>query len=202
MAATFVVEDGNGLPNANAYVSLAFADDYFASRGVAAWAVATEGDKQTAIVRATDYIESVWGPKFLGTPAFQDTGDPTVDQALSFPRDTRQQFIGNVNYVDVQYIYTSNLFTSTPLTKPVVMPAALLKATCEYALRALSAALLVDPEVDATGAMITSKTETVGPISETTQYYATGGIDITQPYPAADLLLKPLVRSGGRVIRG
>jgi hypothetical protein len=200
MAATFVVEDGNGLPNANAYVTLVYANDYFASRGNAAWAAAADVDKQAAIVRATDYIETVWGEKFLGQKAFV-TGDVATDQALSFPRDTRAVFVGNTTYTDTQYVYSSS-FVGTALTKPVTIPANLLKATCEYALRALTAALLLDPTVDASGAMVTMKTETVGPISETTQYYATGGVEVTQPYPAADLLLRPLCLSGGRTIRG
>lgn len=202
MAATFVVEDGNGLPNANAYVALTYANDYFASRGVQAWAVASDPNKQTAIVRATDYIETVWGPKFLGAPAFASTGDPTIDQALSFPRDIRTQFVGNVNYVDVQFLYTSSQLVANPLPKPVAIPTNLLKATCEYAVRALLASLLNDPVVDPSGAMVVMKTETVGTISETTEYYPTGGIQVTQPYPAADLLLRSLVQAGGTVIRG
>lgn len=200
MAATFVVEDGNGLPDANAYVNIAYADDYFASRGVAAWASASTPNKQTAIVRATDYIETVWGPRFLGQAAFH-TDDPATSQALSFPRDLRLTFIGNVNYSDVQFVYTT--FQPAALVKPVPMPTALLKAACEYALRALTnSTLAADPVVDASGAMVIGRTQTVGPISETTQYYATGGIAVTQPYPAADLLLKSLIKAGGSVIRG
>jgi hypothetical protein len=202
MAATFVVEDGNGLPNANAYVPLVFSNDYFASRGVASWALASDADKQTSIVRATDYIETVWGPRFLGAQAFAVTGDPTIDQALSFPRDLRTQFVGNVNYVDVQYMYTSSQLVANPLPKPVAMPLALLKACCEYANRALLASLLNDPVVDPTGAMVTEKTETIGPITEHTSYFPGFGIQVTQPYPAADLLLRPLITVGGRTIRG
>ena len=70
-------------------------------------------------------------------------------------------------------------------------------------LRALSnATLLQDPVTDSTGAFVTLKKEQVGPISTETQYYAQGSISVTQPYPAADLLLTPLVNTGGRAIRG
>lgn len=198
---TLVVEDGNGLPTANSYADVAFADAYFSTRGVAAW-TGSNSLKEAALIRATDYIDVVWGPKFLGTKAFTYPDDPTTDQALEFPRDSRTAFIGNSSYSDIQFIYGTSAYQGTQPTKPVAMPVCLKKSCCEYALRALAAALLVDPARDDSGAMITSKTETVGPISETTQFYATGGIEITQPYPAADLLLKPLLRSGSQVIRG
>lgn len=195
---TLIVEDGNGLPDANSYADVAFADDYFSTRAIAAWTGANNV-KEAALIRATDYIDTVYGTKFSGTQAFVSSPpDQTVDQALAFPRDPRVPYVGSyTSFLDVPISLASG-----PLEKPVAIPIALKKATCEYALRALTAALLVDPMVDATGAMVTSKTETVGPISETTQYYASAGIEITQPYPAADLLLKPLLNTGGKVIRG
>jgi|SRR5687768_5934777 len=185
-----VMEDGNGLPTANSYADVEYADAYFTLRGITDW-TGTDSVKEAALIRATDYIETVFSTKFIGTQAFvSDPPDLDVDQALSFPRDTRVSYIGFYGY------------TFEALEKPVVIPVALKKATCEYALRALTASLLVDPTVDETGALITSKTEQVGPIRETTQYYASGGIQITQPYPAADLLLKPLLTDNGRAIRG
>jgi DnaT-like ssDNA binding protein len=204
MAATFVVEDGNGLPDANAYVSLDYANDYFASRGVAAWASVADSDKQTAIVRATDYIETVFGPKFTGSKAFVSCPpDPTVDQALSFPRDNRIAFIGNANYSDIQFLdFGNDAFKGAPLTKPVIMPPALLKGCCEYAFRAITnAALLSDPKVDASGNMIIGKTTTVGPITTSLQFYP-NSIQIVTDYPAADLLLRTLCDRSGRAIRG
>lgn len=53
----FTVEDGTGLPTANAYISEADADTYHADRGNAAWAAAASADKETAIVRATDFLD-------------------------------------------------------------------------------------------------------------------------------------------------
>lgn len=75
----FTVEDGTGLPDANAYASVEFADAYFSERGVTAW-TGDDAKKQTAIILATDYIETLperWG------------GEPTKpgEQALKFPRD-------------------------------------------------------------------------------------------------------------------
>ena len=49
-----VVEDGTGLANADALISVAYADDYHAARGNA-WA-GTQTEKEQAIVKATDYM--------------------------------------------------------------------------------------------------------------------------------------------------
>lgn len=76
-----VVEDGTGLPEADAYVSVTNADRYFEDRGVSAWAAFTADTKIVAIRRATDFIEEQYRDEFAGVRA-------TLGQALSFPRDT------------------------------------------------------------------------------------------------------------------
>lgn len=74
----FVVENGTGLPDANSYVSVAEADAYHADRGNNAWTGA-EAVKQAALVRATDYIEQIYGERWQGAPV-------SMSQALSWPR--------------------------------------------------------------------------------------------------------------------
>ena len=49
-----VVEDGTGLSNADSFVSVAYADTYFSTRGVSAWASLT--NKEALLIKATDYI--------------------------------------------------------------------------------------------------------------------------------------------------
>jgi len=74
----FTVEDGTGIANANSYVDTAFADEYFADRGVTAWA----GDaaaKQGALIKATDYVEGRFGRRWIGEMA-------NATQGLSWPR--------------------------------------------------------------------------------------------------------------------
>lgn len=168
----FTVEDGNGLEEANAYIDVAFADGYFTDRAITAW-TGDEAVKQAAIIKATDYIDTVFGGRFLGVK-FTDA------QALEFPR------------------YSACAVPEAPVALPVTLQ----KACAEYALRALSNALLTDPEVDASGLQVMSKTETVGPITEQVSFFNAGGIEITQNYPAADLLLKKLMRTSGTSIRG
>lgn len=195
----FTVEDGNGLPTANAYIDITFADDYWSDRADAAWAAASTQNKQVAIVKATDYIDKVFGGRFKGSKAFVSVPKPdeSVDQALEFPRVEQDAYVGTTNWSVSSVQYPS------PPEKPVAMPRALKQACAEYAMRALlNGKLLSDPEVDASGVQLQTKTENVGPIQTTYVYFNSGGIQITQPYPAADLLLRSLLNPGGRVIRG
>ena len=55
-----IVEDGTGLANANAYVSVEFADEYFSARGNQTWVGLGSADKEAAIIKATDYLEAVY----------------------------------------------------------------------------------------------------------------------------------------------
>lgn len=164
----FVAEDGTGLDDANSYATVAFADEYFADRGITAW-TGSDTVKQQKLIQATDYIET----------RFTFDGEPfSEEQALHFP----------------------TLDCETSLAAE--MPVNLLKATAEYALRALTAPLAPDPTVDDTGGRVIAKTEKVGPLEESTQYSESAPIQRFRPYPAADILLKDLVAdTGNRVVR-
>lgn len=70
-----IIEDGNGLDNADSYIDTAFADAYFLKRGVTEWADLT--NKEALIVRAMDYIENNY--TFIGSKLLET-------QSLSFPR--------------------------------------------------------------------------------------------------------------------
>ena len=74
----FVVEDGTGKVDANAYVTVADADTYFLDRNVPAWA-GINAVKQSAIIQATDYIELRYSNLWIGDRS-------SDNQALSFPR--------------------------------------------------------------------------------------------------------------------
>lgn len=75
----FVPEDGTGLPNANSYISVEYADAYFADRGNEQWLNLIETDKQIALVNASDYITYRYGTLFKGSQA-------TETQGLVWPR--------------------------------------------------------------------------------------------------------------------
>jgi len=86
------------------------------------------------------------------------------------------------------------------------IPVQVKRAACEYAVRALGAKLLPDPEIHASGQGLERVRKKVGPIENETrfQYQGPGTVRILlRPYPAADILLKDLIRNNsGRVIRG
>lgn len=137
----FVVEDGTGLPDANAGASLAEVDAYHSTRGNAAW-TGSDDVKQQAIIRATDYIELIDSSKFRGCPEFEV-------QRLSFPR-----------------LYLVDRYGRS-ITG---IPEKYKNAIAEYALRALSGSLLQDPVTDERGLLVTSFSEEIGPIKEATTY--------------------------------
>lgn len=133
----------------------------------------TDAVKQTSLVQATDYLETRFSHLFIGDKK-------STVQALSFPR------------------------LNTGLAE---IPVLVKRAVCEYALRVLTGTkLLPDPEIHASGQGLERTRRKVGPIENETrfQYQGPGTVRIIlRPYPAADILLKYVVRShGGRVIRG
>lgn len=62
----FVVETGEGLANANSYVSVADAGLYLAARGDGSWAAASVEEKEAALIRATAAIDAAYGSSFGG----------------------------------------------------------------------------------------------------------------------------------------
>jgi hypothetical protein len=53
-----VVEDGTGISAANSYVTVEEVDDYCSQRGLSEWENASDDDKEAALMRGMDYIES------------------------------------------------------------------------------------------------------------------------------------------------
>lgn len=78
-----IVEDGSGLPNAEAYISVEDADAYFSVRGNAAWAALGTPQKEAALRLGADYMGAVYGPKWCGKRL-------TDAQALDWPRTGRE----------------------------------------------------------------------------------------------------------------
>lgn len=72
-----IVENGTGLTNANSFVSVDYADDYFSARGVTQWDSLTDDEKEVLLIKATDFVNASY--KWRGKKS-------TQGQALSFPR--------------------------------------------------------------------------------------------------------------------
>lgn len=71
-----IVEDGSGLPNAESYCSVAFADAYFAARNVSSWDGSTE-HREGLLRIATEYMLGQY--QFVGERVKRE-------QALDWPR--------------------------------------------------------------------------------------------------------------------
>jgi hypothetical protein len=176
----FVVEDGTGKNDGNSYCPVADADAYHADlTGSTVWAAAITGAKQAALMKATQYLDLQYGTRWRGYRAngFGDSGD--TQQALDWPR---------VEVYDVDgWPYNS-----------YELPARLVHATCEMALRFLQGD---DPLATVTepGALA-SESVTVGPISERKDYL--GSKPYGYIYRKVDALVRPLITGGGEILRG
>lgn len=76
---TIVLEDGSVVNNANSYVTVEEADNYFTLRNNSEWLSLENAQKVALIVSAVDYIELRYSRRFIG--AAKSPG-----QALSWPR--------------------------------------------------------------------------------------------------------------------
>lgn len=80
-----IVENGTGLPNADSYVSVEYADDYFSARGVSGWDSLSNEKKEQSLICATDYIDNIF--QWYGKKA-------TTEQSLRFPRVNIKDYEG------------------------------------------------------------------------------------------------------------
>ena len=75
---SFIVEDGTKIENANAYITVSEADNYSASVNNLDWPNLTQTQKQSKIVKATEFIDSLnWS---TGTKKSREQG-------LNWPRN-------------------------------------------------------------------------------------------------------------------
>ena len=115
-------------------------------------------DQRAAFVKATDYVELLYSARYRGVRS-------TAAQGLEWPRS-------------VAYDKLGDLMT--------LVPAALLYAVCEYAIRARSASLLADD----TDASASAKNRSVAGVSYSTSYSGAKKVS----YPAADRLMRTVTR--------
>lgn len=98
---TFIVEDGSGIYEANAYVGRGFVSNYLTSRNRAeTWVASSEEAQKAAIIAATDYIDRRFGPVFLGQKLFTDLTvyASNILQITELPVDGDTITIGTVTY--------------------------------------------------------------------------------------------------------
>jgi hypothetical protein len=157
----FTVENGTGLAGANAYISADDADDYHEMRRNTAWDDLDDDEKEAAILKATDYMDA----------AYSWAGDrSTSTQALGWPR--------------------SGVVADGVSLASDELPAALVRACAELALRASSSDLAPDvPRL--------KSREKVGPIEVEYDPHARA----YTTYRLIDSILAPLLAGASGVFR-
>jgi hypothetical protein len=164
---SLTVEDGTGLATADSYLSVADADAYFVAYPNALW-TGTATAKEHALRAATLYIDTEYGGRWKGIRANED-------QALDWPRW----------WVEIDGYQI----------EPSPLPDKLKKATAELAVRALSGELQPDIAAADNG-IVTSESDTVGPLSSSKTYGAAGK-SLTAWYRKVDALLCRLLMGDG-----
>lgn len=131
MAIVVIVENGNGLANANSYVSVAECDTYHAATlNAEAWTGASADDKAIAVVMATRLIDSLF--QFYGVVTF-------AAQALQWPRLDCPDPDRNFGSLPDLSFFRGNM---VPFN---MVPVFVKNSTCELARVALVADRVTDP---------------------------------------------------------
>lgn len=130
-----VVETGDGLAEANAYVAVATADAYHTDRGSSSWVDADTDLKTAALIRASQALDGLYGARLPGWKL-------RTTQGLLWPRCDAYDREG-------EYI------------EPKPLPPALIRATCEAALVELTTPGALAPTLDRAGKI---KKEKIGAI--------------------------------------
>jgi len=167
----FTVQDDTGLiANANAYITVAEYKAYFADLNDELAIDYDDVDIQAGIIKATQYIDTRFA--YGGLPL----NSVVEGQLTQFPRcflyDNRGDSVDG-------------------------LPGLLKNATAEYALRAISADLAPDPEVDSRGKVTYKRELVVGAVEEETHFADGVSAEIYKPYPKADAMLKQYLKAGG-----
>lgn len=169
---SFVVEDGTSKADANAYVSVAYADTYLAdhrSPVPTAWANATELRRETAIKNATQWLDAVYGLQWLGRRSEQG-------QRLDFPR---RSIVDKDNY----------LIAST------TMPRRLLEACVELSLRDITETNGLIPDVSSAASSIKREMKQIGPLKKDVEYVGSKNLQTT--FSIVEELIDELIASPG-----
>lgn len=103
-----IVEDGSGVADAESLASVAFADDYHAKRGNAAWGPLLEEVKEQLLRKATDYATSTYYGAWNGSQI-------SATQSLPFPRKVAGVNIGNPLAIQKAIAELALIARTTPL---------------------------------------------------------------------------------------
>ena len=160
--------------NADSYVALVEADAWHTDRGHAAWTGA-DGVKETALRRATSWIDATFGFRFSGAKASGRA------QSLAWPR---------IGATDADGLAISS----------DEIPVEIKRATFEAALRELVSPGSLNPDivpVTTTGGAVKRVRKKVGPLETETEYTEGGSSEMSQPiFPVIEGILAGLIGRG------
>ena len=165
----FVLEDGTGLVNANGYIDTTFADTYHADRGNDGW-VGNDGDKEAAIVEASDYIDITF--RFRGLKKVARRGGNITSQGLEWPREGAITIPENETVPDD------------------AVPSQVQETCAELAL----AALTIDLLPNGTSTTVAAESKGAGPLSKSTTFLRAATLPF---FPKARRILGPLLLPDG-----
>ena len=174
-SAPFVIENGQGLNNANTFVSVEYADAYVATYGNdSLWLASSAAEKRDALRQASRWLSM--RHRFYGETV-------RIDQALAFPR------FG---------LFDENGFFVTHETVPLRVQ----EATVVVAIAIRNNTFAPFPAEPAES-NVTSESISVGPISLSTGYAGARTTGIETQLPLVRQLLRPfLLPTQPRVTRG
>ena len=171
-----VVETGSGLANATSYESVANADQYQEDHNdpvPTTWSGATTLRKETALRNATQYLDAVYGEKWLGTRT-------STGQQLDWPR---KSIVDRDNFA---------ILSTT-------MPRVLLEATTILAHLDITETTGLIPDIAVSVADIKKEFKKVGPLEKETEYF--GKKREHKKFSLVDELLDELLRRANRLER-
>lgn len=164
---SFIVETGSIVAGATSYASIEQFLDYFTDLGDTSVESRDELDIEVALIKGTAYLDSTYRNSFKGRKVI-------ATQSLQFPR----------------YGLTEDGFA----VDTRMIPANIIKATCEAANRSFTIDLFKD--IKAGESNVVEKT--IGPL---TKKWAPGTYQVAITYPLIDKLLAGLVDSGYGIIK-
>jgi hypothetical protein len=192
----FVVETGQGLSDATAFITVVEAKEYWDDRGLDHSSY-TDGQIQAAIIRATMYLSESFHWKGYRTKQ-RDYEDPTMSQSLEWPRvgvvdDSQNRVSGGYRQGD----YGSGFGILVP---DDVIPRQLKWATAEVAYYELSNPGAFAPAHQSNRV---AKTERVGPLSVTYETSSNSSANARPILPTVtDLIGEFLETDSGTALSG
>lgn len=144
---------------------------YATARGLTTVGAATESDRDTARLRASEFIDGRWGNSFIGYRA------GGRDQVRAWPRSFATDAEGWTIQADE-------------------VPDEIERATYEAAIRELATPGSLTPDIT-NAERVTARSESVGSISESVTYAEGGGVEAQRPIlTILDQILARLIVSG------